>query len=90
MPTPPPVADLLPQSIGPYVGLMIGGFAVAIVGNLSRSRWLVIIGVIMIFLATLLFPLALQLTSDEPTPPGPKVPLAWQDEARWGGSTNST
>jgi hypothetical protein len=74
--TAPPVADLLPNTIGPYVGLMLAGFAVAIIGNLSRSRWLVAIGVIMIFLATLLFPLALQLTSDEPPPPGPKVPLA--------------
>jgi hypothetical protein len=89
MPTPPPVADLLPNSIGPYVGLMLAGFGVAIVGNLSRSRWLVAVGVIMIFLATLLFPLALQLTSDEPPPPGPKVPLAWEDGVRWGGSTNS-
>ncbi len=30
----------------------------------------------MILLATLLFPLALQILSDEPPPPGPKVPLA--------------
>jgi hypothetical protein len=72
----PPVADLLPHTIGPYVGLMCAGFAVAVIGHLSRSRWLVAVGVIMILLATLLFPLALQLTSDEPPPPGPKVPLA--------------
>jgi hypothetical protein len=32
--------------------------------------------VIMIFLATLLFPLALQIFSDEPPPPGPRVPMA--------------
>ena len=31
---------------------------------------------IMIFLATLLFPLALQIFNDEPPPPGPRVPLA--------------
>jgi hypothetical protein len=72
----PPVADLLPHSIGPYVGLMLAGFAVAVIGHLSRSRWLVAVGVIMILLATLLFPLALQLTTDEPPPPGPRVPLA--------------
>jgi hypothetical protein len=66
----------LPESIGPYIGLMGVGFAVAVLGHLAGSRWLVAIGVIMIFLATLLFPLALQLTSDEPPPPGPKVPLA--------------
>ena len=70
------MADLLPHSIGPYVALMLIGFAVAIIGHLSRARWLVALGVIMIVLATLLFPLALQLTSDEPAPPGPKVPLA--------------
>jgi sulfite exporter TauE/SafE len=67
---------LLPESIGPYIALMGIGFAVAILGHLSRSRWLVAVGVIMIFLATLLFPLALQIFSDDPPPPGPKVPIA--------------
>ena len=66
----------LPESIGPYIALMGAGFAIAILGHLSRSRWLVAIGVIMIFLATLLFPLALQIFSEEPPPPGPRVPLA--------------
>ena len=66
----------LPESIGPYIALMGVGFAVAILGHLSRSRWLVAVGVIMIFLATLLFPLALQIFSDDPPPPGPKVPIA--------------
>jgi len=66
----------LPESIGPYIALMGIGFAVAILGHLSRSRWLVAVGVIMIFLATLLFPLALQIFSDDPPPPGPKVPIA--------------
>ncbi len=69
-------AALLPETIGPYIALMGVGFAVAILGHLSRSRWLVAIGVLMIFLATLLFPIALQLFSDEPPPPGPKVPIA--------------
>ncbi len=67
---------LLPESIGPYVGLMLAGFAVAILGHLARSRWVVAVGLIMILLATLLFPLALQFFADEPPPPGPKVPLA--------------
>ncbi|HEY8001787.1 MAG TPA: hypothetical protein VID76_07610 [Solirubrobacterales bacterium] len=67
---------LLPESIGPYLALMIGGFLVAIFGHMARSRWLVAVGVIMILLATLLFPLALQFFADEPPPPGPKVPLA--------------
>ena len=67
---------LLPDSIGPYLGLMITGFVVATYGHLAKLRWLVAIGIIMIFLATLLFPLALQFFSDTPPPPGPKVPLA--------------
>lgn len=67
---------VLPESIGPYAALMAAGFAVGILGHLVRSRWLVAVGVIMILLATLLFPLALQILSDEPPPPGPKVPLA--------------
>jgi hypothetical protein len=68
--------SFLPESIGPYIALMGIGFAVAILGHLAGSRWLVAVGVIMIFLATLLFPLALQIFSDEPPPPGPRVPMA--------------
>src|SRR5687768_14340349 len=67
---------ILPDSIGPYIGLMAAGFMLGAYGHLARLRWLVAIGVIMIFLATLLFPIALQLFSDEPEPPGPRVPMA--------------
>jgi hypothetical protein len=68
--------SFLPESIGPYIALMGIGFAVAILGHLAGSRWLVAVGVIIIFLASLLFPLALQIFSDEPPPPGPRVPMA--------------
>jgi sulfite exporter TauE/SafE len=71
-----PTASLLPESIGPYIGLMIAGFVVGAIGHASRSRWLVLVGVIMILLATLLFPLALQVLEDEPPKPGPQVPIA--------------
>jgi hypothetical protein len=66
-----PLAEILPQSTGPYVALMILGFAVGILGHLSRSRWLVTTGIIIIFLAALAFPLVLNLQSDKPDPPGP-------------------
>lgn len=69
-------AALLPDSIEPYLALMGGGFGVAILGRLAGSRWLVAVGVIMIMLATLLFPLALQFFGEEPPPPGPRVPIA--------------
>ncbi|HEX2468726.1 MAG TPA: hypothetical protein VHJ54_11020 [Solirubrobacterales bacterium] len=71
-----PLASFLPESIGPYIGLMIAGFIVGSLGHAARSRWLVAIGVIMILLATLLFPLALQVLEDEPQEPGPRVPIA--------------
>jgi hypothetical protein len=69
-------ASFLPESIGPYIGLMIAGFVIGSIGHAARSRWLVLVGVIMILLATLLFPFALQLFEDEPPPPGPDVPIA--------------
>jgi hypothetical protein len=66
-----PVAGILPQSTGPYVALMILGFAVGILGHLSRSKWLVTTGIIIIFLAALAFPLILNLQGNKPEPPGP-------------------
>ena len=70
------VASILPESIGPYLALMGGGFLVAIYGHMANSRTLISLGIVMILLATLLIPLALQVFSEEPPPPGPKVPLA--------------
>ena len=70
------IAFTLPDSIGPYIALMGIGFALGIYGQAARMRWLAALGVFLIFLATLLFPLALQFFSDEPEPPGPRVPIA--------------
>ncbi len=69
-----PVAAILPESIGPYVSLMMIGFAIGILGHLTRSRWLIAMGIIIVFLAATAFPLALNVFSDEPAPPGPQVP----------------
>jgi hypothetical protein len=64
----PPLAAFLPRSIGPYVSLMMLGFVLGILGHLTRSRWLVAIGVILVFLAAFLFPLALTVTTKNPPP----------------------
>ena len=64
-------AGILPHSIGPYVSLMIAGFAIGILGHMFRSRWLVAIGIILIFLAALALPLALNVTTEKPDAPGP-------------------
>lgn len=61
-----PLAGLLPHSAGPYLALMLIGFAIGILGHLMAVRWLVAAGVILIFLGTFLFPLALNLTEEPP------------------------
>jgi hypothetical protein len=61
-----PTAALLPHSIGPYIALMLCGFAIGILGHLSSSRALVAAGVILIALGAFLFPVALNLTTDTP------------------------
>jgi hypothetical protein len=61
------LATLLPHSAGPYIAVVAVGFAVAIAGHLSGSRWLVAAGIVLIFLGAFAFPLALNLT--ESTPP---------------------
>jgi hypothetical protein len=66
-----PLADVLPHSTGPYVAMMIAGFVIAIFGHMSRSRWLVAIGIIVIFLAAAVLPLALNVFTEKPEAPGP-------------------
>lgn len=65
----PPLAALLPHSPSPYIALMLAGFVVGILGHLTRARWLVAAGVILIFLGALLFPLLANVTTDERPPP---------------------
>jgi hypothetical protein len=59
-----PLADLFPRGPGPYVALMLAGFAIGILGHVFRVKWLVASGVILIFLGALLFPLAANLTTE--------------------------
>jgi hypothetical protein len=61
-----PIAAILPHSIGPYIAVMLCGFAIGILGHLSSSRVLVAAGVILIALGAFLFPVALNLTTDTP------------------------
>ena len=51
-----PLADLFPHSPGPYIALMLAGFAIGILGHVFRATWLVIAGIALIFLGALLFP----------------------------------
>jgi hypothetical protein len=63
-----PLAALLPHSPGPYIALVLIGFVVGILGHLSGARILVGVGVILIFLGALLFPLVINVTTENPPP----------------------
>jgi hypothetical protein len=65
----PPLVALLPRSPGPYVALMLAGFVIGILGHLTKTRWMIASGVILIFLGAFLFPLAANLTTkNRPAP----------------------
>lgn len=55
------LADSFRTSPNPFVALMLGGFAVGVFGHLYGSRFIVGIGIAIVFVATLLLPLALNL-----------------------------
>jgi hypothetical protein len=63
-----PLAALLPHSAGPYIALILIGFGTGMLGHLTTARWLVTVGVILVFLGALLFPLAIDLTEENPHP----------------------
>ena len=64
-----PLAEVLPRDIDAYLGLMVAGFVVAIFGHLTRARWVVLVGIVMIMLACLVFPLTRVATEETPPPP---------------------
>ena len=64
-----PLPALLPHSPTPYIALMLAGFAVGILGHLTRAHWLVAAGVALIFLGALLFPLLANVTTTDRPPP---------------------
>ena len=64
-----PLAALFPHSPGPYVALMLAGFAIGILGHLTRARWLIAAGVTLIFLGALLLPFVANVTTENRPPP---------------------
>lgn len=61
------LAVLLPQTAGPYIALMLIGFGLGLLGHLTAARWLIVSGIILIFLGAFLFPLAVNLTESTPS-----------------------
>ena len=68
------LASVLPESLTPYLVMMGAGFLIGAWGHGMKSRWVVAFGILLIFLATALLPLALVILNEDPAPPGPKVP----------------
>ena len=66
---PSPLADLLPQALGPYLGLMIAGFLVGWYGHALRSNWLIALGIVLILAAVVLLQVAIS-SEDGRVPPG--------------------
>ena len=50
---------------------MVAGFIVGVLGHVFRVRLMIAVGIAMIFLATLLLPIALNLFGDREEPVGP-------------------
>lgn len=61
-----PLAALLPHSIGPYIAVMLSGFAIGTFGYMASVRWLVAAGIVLVFLGAFLFPLALNISTETP------------------------
>ena len=57
--------------------MMVVGFVIGAIGHASRSRWLVGLGILLIFLGALLFPVALNLFAEHPEPPPGPTPTPY-------------
>jgi hypothetical protein len=59
----------LPHSPGAYIAIVLVGFAIGILGHLTKVRWLVGVGIALIVLGALLLPFAAGIPSNEKSPP---------------------
>ena len=57
------LADSFRTSPNPFIALMLGGFAVGVFGYLYGSRFIVGLGVAMVFVATLVLPFTLNVVN---------------------------
>jgi hypothetical protein len=64
-----PTLALLSRSPGPYVALLLAGFAIGIVGHVFKVRTLILAGIALIVIGALLLPLAAGIPSSEKSPP---------------------
>lgn len=60
-------ALVLPETVSPYLYLMLAGFGIGILGHVMKLKVLIVLGIIAISLATLLLPLALVFSEEQPS-----------------------
>jgi hypothetical protein len=60
------LASVLPESLRFYLALMVVGFMIGVIGHVVGSKPMVAVGILMVFLATLLLPVALNIFSERP------------------------
>ena len=64
----------LPHSPGPYIALVLVGFAIGTLGHLFKVRWLVGVGIALIVVGALLLPFAAGIPSERKEPARRKKP----------------
>ena len=69
----PELLAALPREFGPYVSLMLLGFVFGILGHMTRSRWLVAIGLLLILIGAFLLPLLLKASTNDDPPAPPRA-----------------
>jgi hypothetical protein len=48
--------------LGPFIALAVIGFVIAVIGHITQTRLMIVVGIGMVFLAVLFVPLALYLS----------------------------
>jgi hypothetical protein len=49
------VPAALPSSVGPYIAIVAVGFAIGVIGHLSRSRVLILTGILIVGAVAVIF-----------------------------------
>jgi hypothetical protein len=58
---PPPAAELLPTTLGPYLAVLIAGFLIGWYGHGARRTWLIALGIALILLSVVLLQVAIAM-----------------------------
>jgi hypothetical protein len=63
------LADVLPSTLGPYLAMLMAGFAIGWYGHGAKSNWLIVLGILLILLSVVLLQVAIG-SREGRVPPG--------------------